>query len=97
MEIEHNRPHHRFMVRLLEGDAILAYRMTPSGAMDIRSTYVPPRARGRGIGGALVQAALTYARANGQRVIPTCWYVSTWVAEHPEFQSVLIAGALGSA
>lgn len=59
--------------------------------------YVLPAARGRGIGGALVQAALTYARAEGRRVIPTCWYVGTWVAEHPEFRDLLITEALGSA
>jgi predicted GNAT family acetyltransferase len=97
MQIEHRLAHHRFVARLPEGDAILAYRITSSGAMDIRSTYVPALARGRGTGGALVEAALTYARANGHRVIPTCWYVSTWIAEHPEFQSVLTAGASGSA
>ena len=96
MEIEHNQAHHRFMARLPEGDAILTYRMRAGGAMDIMSTWVPPLARGRGTGGALVQTALTYARANGYRVIPTCWYVGTWVAQHREFQPVLI-GASGAA
>jgi uncharacterized protein len=97
MHIEHNQAHHRFIVRLPEGDAVLAYRITGDGAMDIRSTYVPPSARGRGMGGALVHAALTDAREHGRSVIPTCWYVGTWVAQHPEFRSVLVEGALGSA
>jgi predicted GNAT family acetyltransferase len=91
MNIEHNAAHHRFVARLPEGDAVLAYRITSAGAMDIRSTYVPTPARGRGIGSALVEAALRHARGQGQAVIPTCWYVGTWVADHPEYQPVLVA------
>jgi uncharacterized protein len=89
MRVEHVPEHHRFLIRLPEGDAVLAYRITPDGALDIRSTYVPAGARGRGNGGALVEAALAHARAEGRRVIPTCWYVGAWVAEHPEYRSVL--------
>ena len=97
MHIEHLPDHHRFVARLPEGDAVLTYRVTATGALDIRSTYVPAAARGRGTGGALVQAALEYAQAEGRQVIPTCWYVGTWVTGHPEFRHVLIAGAVGSA
>ena len=97
MQIEHIPVHHRFVVRLPEGDAVLTYRVTASGAWDIRSTYVPLPARGHGTGGALVQAALTQARAEGRRVIPTCWFVGTWTAEHPEFLDILIPGSSASA
>ena len=90
MTIEHIPAHHRFVARLPEGDAVLAYRIAGPALLDIRSTYVPAPARGRGTGGALVQAALTHARAQGWRVIPTCWYVSTWVGEHPEYRDLLV-------
>lgn len=93
MQIEHVVEHHRFLVRLPEGDAVLAYRLLPAGTMDIRSTWVPAPARGRGIGGALVEAALRWARREGRPVIPSCWYVGVWVAEHPEYRDVLAAGA----
>jgi predicted GNAT family acetyltransferase len=88
--IEHIPPHHRFVARLPEGDAVLAYRDTDGGRWDIRSVYVPAAARGRGIGGALVEAALVHARREKRQVIPTCWYVGTWVAEHPEYRDVLV-------
>src|SRR5215208_1536729 len=90
--IEHLPAHHRFVARLPEGDAVLSYRVTSSGAWDIRSTYVPLLARGHGTGGALVHAALTHARAEGRRVILTCWFVGSWAAEHPEFLDLLIPG-----
>jgi len=92
MEIEHLPAHHRFVVRLPGGDAVLAYRDTAAGPMDIRKVYVPESARGQGVGGALVEAALVHARAAGRRVIPTCWYVGTWVDQHPEFREILVAG-----
>lgn len=91
MEIEHIPAHHRFVVHLPGGDAVLAYRDTAAGPMDIRKVYVPESARGQGVGGALVEAALVHARAAGRRVIPTCWYVDTWVDQHPEFREVLVA------
>jgi uncharacterized protein len=96
MQIEYLPAHHRFVARLPEGDAVLIYRLTSTGAWDIRSTYVPPLARGRGVGGALVQATLTHARTEDRQVIPTCWFVGSWVAAHPEFRDVLITGAPGS-
>ena len=69
---------------------MLSYHMERADVMNIESTFVPPAARGRGFGGELVRAALTHARANRWRVIPTCWYVDTWLDSHPEFRDVLV-------
>lgn len=88
MTIEHLSAHHRFVARLPEGDAVLTYRLKVD-LLDIRTTYVPPAARGRGTGGALVEAALLHARAAGLKVIPTCSYVEPWVAQHPEYRELL--------
>jgi uncharacterized protein len=92
VQIEHIPTHHRFVVRLSEGDAVLAYRDSPEGHVDIRKVYVPDSARGQGVGGALVEAALVWARAEERRVIPTCWYVGTWVKDHPDFRDLLLDG-----
>lgn len=89
MKIEHHPAVHRFVARLPEGDAVLDYRMTSKTVMDMLSTRVPATARGRGAGGALVEAALTHARTNNLRVIPSCWYVETWVGRHPEYRELL--------
>lgn len=91
--IEHRASHHRFVALGPEGDAVLAYRITAAGPLDIRSVYVPAEARGRGIAGSLVEAAFAYAQAENRRVIPTCWYVGRWVADHPEFRELLVPGA----
>jgi predicted GNAT family acetyltransferase len=90
MKIEHLSHQHRFVARLAEAEAVLDYSMPAPTVMDIESTFVPPTARGNGIGGALVEAALGHARERGWRVIPTCWYVGTWIRSHPAFRDVLV-------
>jgi predicted GNAT family acetyltransferase len=89
MAIEHLSSHHRFVARLPEGEAVLTYRLK-NQLLDIRTTYVPPTARGHGIGGALVEAALLHARTEGLKVIPTCSYVGPWVARHPQYRELLV-------
>ena len=90
MKIEHEPAAHRFVARLSEGDGVLDYQMKSTGIIDVLSTHVPQSARGRGVGGALVEAALTHARVHKLRVIPTCWYVETWVGQHPEYRELLV-------
>jgi uncharacterized protein len=97
MQVDHVPAHHRYIARLPEGDTVLAYRVTATGMWDIVSTYVPPAARGRGIGSALVHAALTQARHEGRAVIPTCWFVDVWLAEHPGFRDLVNTGSSRSA
>lgn len=48
-------------------------------------TFVPPEARGLGIAGALVQALIDDARAQGFRVVPQCSYVDAAFRRHKEW------------
>jgi predicted GNAT family acetyltransferase len=84
MSVEHDPTAHRFTVAGSGGTAVLAY--TPAGAdlLELYSTYVPPTDRGRGTADRLVRAAVEYARAEGLRIIPSCWYVAQWIRRHPE-------------
>lgn len=58
-------------------------------ALDLRHTVVEPQAEGRGVGSALVRAALDVARSEHLSVIPTCWFVGEFVAKHPEYEDLL--------
>jgi hypothetical protein len=57
--------------------------------VEFYSTFVPPADRGRGLAARLVQAAVEYARAEGLRIIPSCWYVAQWMRAHPEHADLL--------
>lgn len=91
MVVEHDAAANRFVVRLTAGDAVLSYLPAGAGVLDFRSTYVPPPARGQGIAGRLVRTALDYAREQGCRVIPSCWYVREWVEQNPDYRPLLVA------
>lgn len=84
MRIRHDVDSHRFLGETASGTAVLAYTRVPSGALELYSTYVPAPERGRGLGGRLVEAAVAYAREQGLRIVPTCWYVAEWLDAHPE-------------
>lgn len=52
-------------------------------------TEVAPEYEGRGVGSALVRAALDEARAAGLQVLPTCPFFAGWIARHPEYQDLV--------
>ncbi|HEU5171078.1 MAG TPA: GNAT family N-acetyltransferase [Gemmatimonadales bacterium] len=87
--IEHDAVAGRFRIRLPAGVAELAYAPVEEGVLDLYSTYVPPRERGRGVAARLVSAALAHARERGMRVMPSCWYVRRWIDAHPEQEDLL--------
>ena len=89
MPVEHDLVSRRFTVTAAGGTAVLAYAAAGSGLVELYSTYVPPADRGRGIAARLVQAAVEYARAEGLRIIPSCWYVAQWMRAHPEHADLL--------
>ncbi len=56
--------------------------------MAITHTGVPRPLEGRGLAAALVQHALSWARANGYQVRPVCSYVAVYLRRHPEWQDL---------
>jgi predicted GNAT family acetyltransferase len=91
MQIQHDVERHRFEARLPGGTAFLAYQPAADKVLEMYSTYVPGADRGKGVAAALVEAALAHARAEGYKVIPSCWYVALWIRRHPQCAD-LVAG-----
>jgi predicted GNAT family acetyltransferase len=48
-------------------------------------TVIERSRRGQGLGAQLVQYALDDVRASNRRIVPQCWYVAEFIAEHPEY------------
>lgn len=73
---------------ILEGDQPLgyaAYRELPDGVVELPHTVVEPAFAGRGLGGALVRAALDDIQAAGHTVLATCRFVAAYLDRHSEY------------
>ena len=91
MTVEHDRERHRFFVRHDGGESELVYAPLGDGILDLQHTGVLRSMRGKGVGEDLVQAALAFAREEGNRVIPSCPFVAKWIEAHPDEQDLVAA------
>lgn len=90
IEVIHNEADGRFEVRLGDDVAYTEYRRLKTGIL-FPHTEVPPAFEGKGVGGAIVKAALAWARSTGEKVIPVCPFVSAYIVRHPELHDLVHA------
>ncbi|MET3793375.1 GNAT family N-acetyltransferase [Aquamicrobium terrae] len=72
-------------------EAYLTYVRSSPDHILIDYSFVPPSARGKGVGARLVAHAVEDARANGMRITPVCGYVAAEFRRHREWADVLAA------
>ena len=87
--VEHEAGGKRFVARTGSGEAELTYKERDGRVLDLVHTFVPPEARGQGVGEELVESAFDYARKNDYRVKASCPFVRSWLEEHPEQHDLL--------
>lgn len=89
-DVTHNSAAGQFEIRTAAGTSILKY--VPSGdRLDLVQTEVPVADQSKGYGEALVRAALEHARAERLLVVPSCPFVHSYLAKHPEFKNLVAA------
>ena len=86
--VTQNEAAHRFEARLGEATAFTEYRLR-DGVIILPHTVVPEEFEGRGVGGELAKAALTFAREEGLAVVPTCPFIAGYITRHPEWHDVV--------
>lgn len=87
-EIIDNKPHHRYEMNVDGVLAYVAYSRAP-GTITFIHTIVPEALAGKGIGSKLAKYVLDEARANREKVIPQCPFVSAYIKKHPEYQELV--------
>jgi uncharacterized protein len=88
--IRHEPSTRRFATDVEGAVAFISYREAPGRVLDFNHTYVPPASRGGGIASQLTAYALTFARDNSYRVVPSCRFVAAYIARHAEYQNLLV-------
>ncbi|MEV5838545.1 GNAT family N-acetyltransferase [Nocardia sp. NPDC052112] len=61
----------------------------PPKIRDFHHTMTFPEFRGRGVAAQVVEYALRDSRAAGFAIVPTCWYVEKYIAEHREYADLV--------
>ena len=80
--------HQRLLVERDDGAAELDYERDGDRFVVIH-TGVPESARGEGLGGVLVRAAVERAAAEGLTLVPLCPYARRWLREHGDVASTV--------
>jgi uncharacterized protein len=88
-DIYNNEQRQQFQTEVDGQLASLEYRLH-EGTIVLMHTEVPPAIGGRGIGSALAEYALNYARAHHLPVKIYCPFVAAYVRRHPEQQDIIV-------
>jgi predicted GNAT family acetyltransferase len=83
-----NPAQHRYELDVDGAIAFVTYRRSP-GVIALLHAEVPPALEGHGIGSALARSVLQAARANGDKVIPSCSFIAAFIRRNPEFQDLV--------
>ncbi len=89
MEIKQEQEHHRGRFFTENGWAELTYHFRTENIVVIDHTGVDERLEGRGMGSALVEALVQWARAGGKKVWPMCPFAQALFERSRQFDDVL--------
>ena len=87
--VVNNEAEHRFEAQLGDATAFTEYRLH-DGALILPHTLVPDEFAGRGVGGQLAKAVLSWAREQGLQVVPTCPFIAGYITKHPEWRDLVV-------
>jgi uncharacterized protein len=88
-EVRRNDAASRYELHLDGAVVGIADFVVDGSTVVIPHTEIERRRRGRGLGATLVKGALDDVRATGRTVVPSCWFVRQFIAEHPEEADLL--------
>lgn len=85
-----NVANRRFELETPEGVAFVAYRRD-GNVLHLVHAEVPAALGGRGLGTRLVRETLDLIRSRGERIVPVCPFIVSFVARHAEYASMVQA------
>lgn len=88
LEVRNDAERGRFVAAVAGAEAFIQYRHEGDGSLHLIRTWVPPEARGGGVGALLAEFALDHARDEGLKVTTSCWFIDRFIDESPQYQDL---------
>lgn len=89
VEVRDNPSEHRFEIHDDGKLAGFARYVRRPGRIFFVHTEIDPAFEGRGLGSQLASAALDATRATGERIVPLCPFIASYVERHPEYAELI--------
>lgn len=86
--LQDNKQLQQFELNIHGHVALIAYEQQ-DGALALTHTEVPEALEGKGIGSVLVEKTLRHVEALGQKIIPLCPFVQSYLKRHPEWSRIV--------
>ncbi len=87
MEFLRNRDKNRFELHTEGHIAYIEYILMDDNTISLPHTIVPKELGGKGIGTILVQKTLEHIKEAGNKFIPVCSFVASYVEKNPEWKA----------
>jgi uncharacterized protein len=88
--VVHNPDESRYEIHVDGVRAGLTHYRSTREALVFDHTEIDDGHEGQGLGGQLARGALDDVRAQGQKVIAECPFIKAWIADHEEYQDLLL-------
>ena len=83
-----NSDRHRFELAIEGHTAFITFDLDGK-TIELIHTEVPSELGGKGVGPAIAEKALEYAKSHGYSVIPSCPFIQSYVKRHPEWEAIV--------
>lgn len=87
-EVTNNEARSRYEISVDGKQAGFAAYSTRGTSIVFTHTEIDTDHEGKGLGGALVRAALDDVRARGIKMVPQCPFVKDFLKRHPEYEDL---------
>jgi predicted GNAT family acetyltransferase len=92
IKLANNSTENRFELQTDAHTPFIEYKLSGQTLILIH-TEVPPALEGKGVGKAIVEKALQYAKDNGYKIVPLCPFVNTYIKRHKEWSDIVASDA----
>ena len=92
IQLQVNTAENRLELPLEGGTALIEYKLSGDRFFLIH-TEVPASLEGKGVGGAIVQKALQYAKDHSYKIVPICPFVQSYLKRHKEWEGIVAPDA----